>query len=46
MSIYNWIMKVFFDTYEEWRMKNPTYNRNGFHIVGMVIMMILIMLKS
>lgn len=34
MSIYNWIMKVFFDTYEEWRMKNPTYNRNGFHIVG------------
>ena len=34
MSIYNWIMKTFFDTYEEWRMKNPTYNRNGFHIVG------------
>lgn len=34
MSIYNWIMKVLFNTYEEWRMKNPTYNRNGFHIVG------------
>ena len=34
MSIHNWIMKVFFDTYEEWRMKNPTYNREGFHIVG------------
>ena len=34
MSIYNWIQKTFFDTYEEWHMKSPIYDRNGFNIVG------------
>ena len=34
MSIYNWIQKVFFETYEEWHMKDPNYDRNGFHIIG------------
>ena len=34
MSIYNWIQEKFFDNYEEWRMKSPDYNRNGFNIVG------------
>ena len=34
MSIYNWIQKVFFETYEEWHMKTPNYDRNGFHIIG------------
>ena len=34
MSIYNWIQKVFFETYEEWHMKAPNYDRNGFHIIG------------
>ena len=34
MSIYNWIQEKLFDTYEEWRMKSPDYNRNGFNIVG------------
>lgn len=34
MSIYNWIQKTIFDTYEEWHMKSPIYDRNGFNIVG------------
>lgn len=34
MSIYNWIQKIFFDTYEEWHMKSPIYDRNGFNIIG------------
>ena len=34
MSIYNWIQKVFFEIYEEWHMKDPAYDRNGFHISG------------
>ena len=34
MNIYNWIQEKLFDNYEEWRMKSPDYNRNGFNIVG------------
>ena len=34
MSIYNWIQEKLFDNYEEWRMKSPDYNRNGFNIIG------------
>ena len=34
MSIYNWIQEKLFDDYEEWRLKCPDYNRNGFNIVG------------
>ena len=34
MSVYNWIQEKLFDNYEEWRMKSPDYNRNGFNIVG------------
>ena len=34
MSFYNWIQEKLFDDYEEWHMKCPGYNRNGFNIVG------------
>ena len=34
MSFYNWIQEKLFDNYEEWRMKSPDYNRNGFNTVG------------
>ena len=34
MSFYNWIQEKLFDNYEEWRMKSPDYNRNGFNIIG------------
>ena len=34
MSFYNWIQEKLFDDYEEWYMKSPDYNRNGFNIVG------------
>lgn len=34
MSFSNWIQEKLFDNYEEWRMKSPDYNRNGFNIVG------------
>ena len=34
MSFNNWIQEKLFDNYEEWRMKSPDYNRNGFNIVG------------
>ena len=34
MSVYNWIQEKLFDNYEEWHMKSPDYNRNGFNIVG------------
>ena len=34
MSFYNWIQEKLFDNYEEWYMKSPDYNRNGFNIVG------------
>ena len=34
MSVYNWIQEKLFDNYEEWCMKSPDYNRNGFNIVG------------
>ena len=28
------IQEKLFDNYEEWRLKSPDYNRNGFNIVG------------
>ena len=34
MSFYNWIQEKLFDNFEEWRLKSPDYNRNGFNIVG------------
>ena len=34
MSFYNWIQEKLFDNYEEWRLRSPDYNRNGFNIVG------------
>ena len=34
MSFSNWIQEKLFDNYEEWHMKSPDYNRNGFDIVG------------
>ena len=34
MSFYNWIQEKLFDNYEEWHMKSPDYNGNGFNIVG------------
>ena len=34
MSFYNWIQEKLFDNYEEWHIKSPDYNRNGFSIVG------------
>jgi len=34
MNFYNWIQEKLFDNYEEWHMKSPDYNRNGFNIVG------------
>lgn len=34
MSFYNWLQEKLFDNYEEWRLKSPDYNRNGFNIVG------------
>ena len=34
MSFYNWFQEKLFDNYEEWHMKSPDYNRNGFNIVG------------
>lgn len=34
MSFYNWIQEKLFDNYEEWRLKSPGSNRNGFNIVG------------
>ncbi len=34
MSFYNWIQEKLFDDYEEWHMKCPDYNRNGFNIIG------------
>ena len=34
MSFYNWIQEKFFDEYEEWRLRCPDHNRNGFNIVG------------
>ena len=34
MSFYNWIQEKLFDNYEEWHLKCPDYNRNGFNIVG------------
>lgn len=34
MSIYNWIMETFFDTYEEWKIKSTNYDGKGFHIIG------------
>ena len=34
MSIYNWIQEKLFDEYEEWCLKSPGSNGNGFNIVG------------
>ena len=34
MSFSNWIQEKLFDNYEEWRLKSPDYNGNGFNIVG------------
>ena len=34
MSFYNWIQEKLFDDYEEWRLKSPGSNGNGFNIVG------------
>lgn len=34
MSLYNLIQEKIFNTYEEWYMKSPIYDRNGFNIIG------------
>ena len=34
MNFYNWIQEKLFDEYEEWRLKSPGSNGNGFNIVG------------
>ena len=34
MNFSNWIQEKLFDNYEEWHMKSPDYNRNGFNIIG------------
>ena len=34
MSFYNWIQEKLFDDFEEWRLKSPGSNGNGFNIVG------------
>ena len=34
MSFYNWIQEKLFDEYEEWRLRSPGSNGNGFNIVG------------
>ena len=34
MSFYNWIQEKLFDEFEEWRLKSPGSNGNGFNIVG------------
>lgn len=34
MSLYNLIQEKIFNTYEEWHMKSPIYDRNGFNIIG------------
>ena len=34
MSFYNWIQEKLFDEYEEWCLKSPGSNGNGFNIVG------------
>ena len=34
MVIYDWIQKTIFNTYEQWHMKSPIYNRKSFHIDG------------
>ena len=34
MSFYNWIQEKLFDNFEEWRLKSPSSNGNGFNIVG------------
>lgn len=34
MSLYNLIQEKIFNTCEEWHMKSPIYDRNGFNIIG------------
>ena len=34
MNFNNWIQEKLFDEYEEWRLKSPGSNGNGFNIVG------------
>lgn len=34
MSLYNLIQEKIFNTYEEWHMKSPIYDSNGFNIIG------------
>lgn len=34
MSLYNLIQEKIFNTYEEWHMKSPIYDRNGYNIIG------------
>ena len=34
MSFHSFIQRVFFNTYVDWHMKNPGFDRDGFHIVG------------
>lgn len=34
MSFYHRIQEKVFHTYEDWHMKSPIYDRNGFHITG------------
>lgn len=34
MSFHAFIQRVFFNTYVDWHMKNPSFDRDGFHIVG------------
>ena len=33
-SFNSWMQRVLFQNYEDWHMKEPNYNRNGFHIIG------------
>ena len=30
----SWMQRVLFQNYEDWHMKEPNYNRNGFNIIG------------
>lgn len=33
-SFNSWMQRVLFQNYEDWHMKEPNYNRNGFNIIG------------
>lgn len=34
MSVYHWIQRTIFNIYQDWHMKSPLFDRNGFHIDG------------